>query len=338
MWPVGYVIGSPFSPLQLEMEIPEGNWRDAFEDLIALETCGQMISNESREKEAEVHVHLLRQDCHDAVSQVNDMLERDSKDMSILQRMRKLAARHNMFGMVSQFDKDVLQNRMRSQEFIDSGQAIISALKRLEQADKLEQSSRALQRGHWIASLFSSGALPGWQSKLHDSAIGHYWSFVKNDGEGLSISEFELSSYFGEGRPIGIESPAWSTESGGYPEIERIDGVKADDGSSMFAEIKAPPLPHSICIQAIGTDRTKIPNGFFSTRVKIWNRFTDGREEEKHIVDDTRSVLEEVKKAMVAMGNRRHRVKLAWRDKQIKEADANLKEHENFAKMIEMED
>ena len=73
------------------------------------------------------------------------------------------------------------------------------------------------------------------------------------------------------------------------------------------------------------SERTKLPNGIFSTKVKIWNRYTAGREELKKIVDDTGKVLEEVKKAMVAMMNKRYRVTMALRDNEIKEQDAQLK-------------
>ncbi len=219
MWPIGYIVGSPLSPLQLEREIPESNWRDAFEDLISLEECGQMISHESREKEAEVAVCLVRQECYDAVSQVNEILERDSKFMSILQRTRKLAARRDNVGWISQIDKAALRERMRSQEFIDHGQNIISQLKELEQKDWPKQASRNKLRGHWIASLVSSGALPGWETRLYDSADGPYWSFDKKVAshesaehvrgeDGLNITEDELFTRFERRLPIQLRHPA----------------------------------------------------------------------------------------------------------------------------------
>ena len=96
MWPIGYLVGSPFSPLQLEHEIPERNWRDAFEDLIALETSGQMISRESREKEAEVAIRVARDEVHASITRSNELLARTSKHMSILQRSRKVAAGRNL--------------------------------------------------------------------------------------------------------------------------------------------------------------------------------------------------------------------------------------------------
>ena len=342
MWPIGYIVGSPFSPLQLEREIPERNWRDAFEDLVALETCGQMISHESRKKEAEVAARLLRQEAYDAVSQINEMLESDSKYVSILQIMRKLAARRENVGWVSQIDKAALRKRMRSQQLIDKGQDIICKLKELEQDNWAKHSSRSKPRGHWISSLVSSGALPGWESRLFDSANGICWSFNKKvasyessdhvrDEDNLLITEHELSSRFEWGLPLQVGHPVWSTQSGGYPEFEYIPTVDPDDGSIIgYTEFKVPPLRHSICSQFTGTNRTKLTNGLFSTKVLIRNQFTDDRTEEKEIVDDTGKVLEEVKKAFIAMRDRKHGFELAWGDKRNEDAEAIITEQEMY--------
>ena len=331
MWPVGYIIGSPFSPLQLENEIPERNWRDAFEDLIALETCGQMISNESREKEAEVALRLNRQGSHDAVLQANDMLESYSKQMSIYQRARKIAARLGNSAMISEIETAAHRGRMESQEWFDSGQATISMVKKfeqLEEADKLKQSRQdTMMKGHWIASLFSSGALPGWRSRLYDSPLGLYWSFDKGDEDGIAISDIELSQHFEQKMPLQFIKPPWSTESGGYPEVHEVASSGPDEVSILvYADPKVRPLRHSLCSQITSTERTKLPNGLFSTKVKIWNRFTDDREEEKHIIDDTGKVMEEVRKAIVAMNNRAHESLLAFRDKEFEKWNALINE------------
>ena len=323
MWPVGYIIGSPFSPLQLENEIPERNWRDAFEDLIALETRGQMINNESREKEADVAFPLLCQETHDAVLRANDMLGLYSEQISQYQRAGKIAARRGKFGKGSEMEREAHQARMKSQEWFDSGQAKISKLKKLEQADKRKQVRECMSRGQWIASLFSSGVLPGWRSQLYDSAFGHHWSFEKADEDGIAISEAELSSHFQQDMPFHFINPAWSTYNGGYPEVPKVSNFSPDELSILgYAELKVPPLRHSLCSQITSAERTKLPNGLFSTKVKIWNRFTDDREEEKHIIDDTGKVMEEVRKAIWAMNNRKHELELASEVIDTKVADA----------------
>ena len=334
MWPIGYLVTSPFSPLQLEREIPDRNWRDPFEDLIALETCGQMISCESREKEAEVAVRVVRKEIPAAITRCNEILVRDSTYMSILQRLRKLAACRGIIGWVSEIDKIALLERTRSQELINRSQTLISQLDEIEQGSELRVSSHTMGLGHWIASLISSGALPAWESRLYHSANGKLWSFNKNippygsteqvdDQDSLEVTEGELISRFEQGIPLQISDPIWSTKNGGYPEIVQFPKVNPDDGSVVgYTSFKYPPLRHSICSQFTTVDRTRLPNGLFSTRVLIRNLFTDGRTEEREIVDDAGKVLEEVKKATMAMDDRAHRLFLAFRDKANEEEDA----------------
>ena len=54
MWPVGYIIGSPYSPFHLELQMPKRHWRDSIEDLLALEYGGEMINLDNRKEETEV--------------------------------------------------------------------------------------------------------------------------------------------------------------------------------------------------------------------------------------------------------------------------------------------
>ncbi len=84
MWPIGYIGVSPYSPLSLEREMPSRNWRDAFEDLLALESGGEMIDYESREKEAITAERLWREELFEGVSTVNRQLQRDEKCRSFL--------------------------------------------------------------------------------------------------------------------------------------------------------------------------------------------------------------------------------------------------------------
>ncbi len=62
----------------------------------------------------------------------------------------------------------------------------------------------------------------------------------------------------------------------------------------------------------------------------IRNQFTDGRTEEKEIVDDTGKVLEEVRKAFVAMQNRIHELELAQIDKRYEDGRAGIAELEVY--------
>lgn len=48
MGPIGYILNSPYSPLRLERQIPYKDWRDPFEDLLAIDAGRGMISKEDR--------------------------------------------------------------------------------------------------------------------------------------------------------------------------------------------------------------------------------------------------------------------------------------------------
>ena len=62
MWPVGNLIGSPYSPLHVEQAYPQREWRDAFEDMLAVESGGEMISSESRQEERQQLVRSIRKE------------------------------------------------------------------------------------------------------------------------------------------------------------------------------------------------------------------------------------------------------------------------------------
>ena len=53
MWPVGYILDSPYSPLRVERDMPSRNWRDAFEDLLAHDAVGALIPDEVRKAQDE---------------------------------------------------------------------------------------------------------------------------------------------------------------------------------------------------------------------------------------------------------------------------------------------
>ena len=70
MWPLGYILGSPYSPLYLEQQFPDLNWRDRFEDLLALES-GTMISARSRQNEAVTAARIRNESVHNDISHIN---------------------------------------------------------------------------------------------------------------------------------------------------------------------------------------------------------------------------------------------------------------------------
>lgn len=79
MWPIGYAVLSPYSPLSIERQLPDRNWRDAFEDLLALDSGGQMINLAERKKESVVAEKLWRDHIYQRIERINKQLKRDDK-------------------------------------------------------------------------------------------------------------------------------------------------------------------------------------------------------------------------------------------------------------------
>ena len=79
MWPIGYTVLSPYSPLSIERQLPNRNWRDAFEDLLALDSGGQMIEEAERKKESVVAERLWRDQISQHVETINKQLKRHDK-------------------------------------------------------------------------------------------------------------------------------------------------------------------------------------------------------------------------------------------------------------------
>ena len=331
MWPIGYITGSPYSPLNIELQIPSQNWRDAFEDLIALESGGRMISSESRKNEAQVAARLRYENVYNQASRINEMLDRDAKSVSLLQRLRAFAARNEMEEAVAIVDEALPWERSRSQERVQLGHLMIAKLKEDERENW--PASKYKRRGHWISSLVTSGALPGWTTRLYDSADGPHIEIEKSKSEddqeedGQQFTDLELEDQFEKGIALSVGSPDWSTSRGRYPTSELITNIYSD-GSTDYTAYETPSVHHSILKQLAKAERTKLANSSFSTKVIIKNRFTDDEMQEKEIVDDPCRVLEEVNKAYTSMLDRKHAVALAIRDIQYEEREEPLKEGE----------
>ena len=82
MWPVGYLIGSPYSPFRVEKQLPKRDWRNAFEDLLALESGGEMISHESRNQEKAIAANLSWERANYCIEKINKMNMRDAALMN----------------------------------------------------------------------------------------------------------------------------------------------------------------------------------------------------------------------------------------------------------------
>ena len=318
MWPLGYILGSEYSPLLLEQQIPNLNWRDRFEDLLALESGKRMISAVSRQNEAVTAFRVRSESVHDDISHVNQELQRYQDYNSLLQGLREVSIRRKDSDVVSQIDDVAMPAQKKSAEMvIASGKALIGSLKDLQN----KPASNYMYRVPWITSLISSGAMLGWESAVYDSADGWLADVYKADGsgDGQMFSELDLATIFRDGRPLDFRSPLWSTYEGSYgnfsyPEIEELcpDGDADPDAAQTYDAIEN--IRPSILSQLTKVQQKKSWNGSIETRVVLKNRFSNGEEAEKTITNDTSKVLEEVERFHASIKERHHSIGLAlWK-------------------------
>lgn len=335
MWPLGYILGSQYSPLKLEQEIPIINWRDRFEDLLALESGKTMISAFSRQQEATTASRLRNESVHNDISRVNEDLQRRQDFVVLLQKLREIAVRRKDNENVSMIDEEALPHQEKSSEMIiEDGKALIDSLKHLQN----KPASSYKQRVPWVTSLISSGAMLGWETAVYDSADGWLADVYKADGsgDGQMFSELDLAMVFKHSHPLEFRSPTWSTYDGFYnnyyPQVEHLcpDGDADPDAEHTYNTIDN--IRPSILSQLTSVQRRKSWNGSVETRVSLKNRFTDGREEEKTIVNDASKILEEVEKAHASVKQRHNAIGLALWELSYR------KREESLAAAKEMED
>ncbi len=314
MWPLGYILGSEYSPLNLEQQLPNFNWRDRFEDLLALESGNKMISAVSRQNEAETASRIRYESVHDDISHVNQELQRNQDYVVLLHKLRELSVRRRDPAYVSMIDEEALPFQKESSEIaIADGKALIGSLKALRN----KPASSYKKRLPWITSLISSGAMRGWESAIYDSSDGWLADVYKADGsgDGQMFSELDLAMIFKRGHRLDFRSPTWSTYEGfynnSYPQIDELcpDGDADPDYQHTLNTIDN--VRPSIMSQLTTVQRKKSWNGSIETRVVLKNRFSDGTEEEKTIVNDASKVLEEVEKAYNSAKERHHAIGLA---------------------------
>ncbi|KAL9132877.1 MAG: hypothetical protein Q9175_005950 [Cornicularia normoerica] len=326
MWPLGYILGSPYSPFNLEQQFPNFNWRDRFEDLLALESGKTMISAVSRQNEAATAARIRNESVHDDISRINQELQRNQDYVVLLQNLREVSSRRKDTAIVAMIDNEALPVQKQSAEMVIArGKALIATLSDLQ--DKPASSYK--MRVPWITSLISSGAMLGWESMVYDSADGFLADVYKTDssGDGHMFSEMDLATIFTKGYRLDFRSPVWSTYGGFYnnyyPQIEQLcpEGDADPDAEHTYNTIDN--ICPSVLSQLTTVQRRKSWNGSIETRVVLKNRFTNGKEEEKTIVNDASKVLEEVEKAHSSVKDRHSAIGLAlWELSYRKQKDA----------------
>ena len=316
MWPIGYLIGSPYSPFRVEKQLPKRDWRNAFEDLLALESGGEMRSHESRTQEEAIAANLSWERTNYCLEKINKM---NMRDAALMNRARTILneisspVHQEEPPHISWLKKAIKETR----EVVQRRIALAEVYKGMGEMTKELSASQRKDRGQWMSSLISSGALRGWISVLKDSEDGALIHLSK-EGEapehssGIKISEYGLFKYFKDGRPLKHGVPRAPLYRISYrPPAVPVNDLQILDETSFpppppsegLMWSKVPERPYFLG-QRMTAERITLPNGKTANKVVIKNWLTNGDGEEKVIIQDPGKVLQEVEKARALIRDR----------------------------------
>ncbi|KAI4267858.1 MAG: hypothetical protein LQ337_008152 [Flavoplaca oasis] len=305
MWPIAYILGSPYSPLRAELEMPPKNWRDAFEDLLALENGRDMIREDIRKAEDDFTARKRVDVASFAIAKCNrDLIENEKLEARYRAR-REEAVKHKDHRIAQSITDDLLPyvKSMSERRIAYAGE-----VKAHYERYKDWTASRRRMRGRWIASLVDSGALPGWKWGMHNSIHGPIMAFKKRDSSpeteaNIRFSELEMQHVFEEGQAHSFGSPALLptraikalTNNTHTPKCQNLP----NDPLQKFE-----PSKSSIVYQEGECDLVKMPDGSTGPAVKIRNVMVDGTIESKTFAQDPEGLFDETQGATDSM----HRV------------------------------
>ena len=314
MWPMGYIIGSPYSPFLVEKEHPNRDWRNAFEDLLALESGGDMISLESRKQEKAVAANFHWERASRCIEKLNRLNARDATGFALAQQALNLSKSPG-----NETDPSIvswLENKLSGAKQMAQRRVALAEMFKEREANRSQfTASRHKDRGQWMASLITSGALRGWSSALEDSEDAEFIclnkeSVASEDADGITFTERELSEHIEDGKPL----EQWTPGPPLYQVPHQSPDVLADDHPSVEESVSPPPeeaiyvsrIPERpyFSRQTTTAERIALPNGKMATRVVMRNYLTDGSVEEKVIVQEPGKVLQEVEKAKALIQDR----------------------------------
>ena len=312
LWPMGYLTESPYSPFHVERELPNRNWRNAFEDLLALESGGEMISDESREQEMAVAARISWERASHCIEILNKLNARDGPSLTLAQTALNAAksTRHQETPVfIPWLEEKIKMARESAQRRV----ALAQSFKAREETRREWPASRHKERGQWMASLITSGALTGWSSTLEDSEHGDL-IHLNNDlaGNIIGFTELELDELFEGGKPLeqGLPGRPLYQVSNQSLAVPNNDDQIIDGKASRYPPPDEPLLMSRIPErpyffgQNTTAERIRLPNGKMATRVVMKNYLTNGDVEEKVIVQEPGRVLQEVERARALIQDR----------------------------------
>ncbi|KAL8765069.1 MAG: hypothetical protein Q9209_007730 [Squamulea sp. 1 TL-2023] len=302
MGPLGYILNNPYSPLYVERALPSHNWRDAFEDLLAIDLTGKMINTEDRAAEDVVAARNRYDDASQAIQLLNYTIQKNEELKKFALESRNVAVDNRDDGAVARIDNAILPELKALRE-----NHISEGIKCKEEYDKdMAATATSLKtRGQWITSLINSGALPGWRWTVRNSVDGPTVYIRRKHAPpeldaAVAMSELELNEHFEKGQPYNFDSPQ------PLPEEKLQMLVKnpppAPDpaiGGSLLRKFW--PSPSSILCQDVETEPVQLANGSPGVKVIIQNRLLNGKVATKEIVRQPGKVLEEIESARRSM-------------------------------------
>ena len=313
MWPIGYLLGSSYSPFWIEQDLPKRNWRDAFEDLLALENGSDMISEKSREQEKIAAARIGRERASDCIKKLNKLTTRDAEALNIFQGDLDKAKfsqlqKHHFPGLVAGLEQAIMLLRERMQSNVGLAKSLAST----EMIRGDFPTSRNKDRGQWMTSLITSGALRGWTSELQDSEDGPLITWRKEEGpeeerEACGTTEYEIHAHFDHGQPFwqGTPGPPLYMASTSEDDDETFVDESERSPIKIVPQLwsKKPERPY-FWKQTTAAERINLSSGKMGTKVVMQNTYTDGEIEEKVMIQEPGKILEEVEKARALIHDR----------------------------------
>ena len=173
-------------------------------------------------------------------------------------------------------------------------------------------------REEWIASLISSGALPGWTSHLEGgSTPGQQRMMIRertdpSDGSdeqnGIVCTENALEKIFGRAKIAERADSRVEINFFGLRSDKVIAKITTSEEDGWIVHYSAASSPrHHLTAQSTTIERVLLPDGSKANKVVLTNHCVNGKEEKIEIIKDASKVLEEVEKARILMqdeGNR----------------------------------
>ena len=301
MWPFGYIIESAYSPLRLEREISDQNWRDAFEDLLALNAGRDMLRPESRKAEDDRAAETRHRYTSDFIQTSNIMQRQRLRLQAQAMKKRRACVEDGETKNVANFDKGILPYLKYEIE------ASITAAQRVKTTFEAQRNARASHLkppGHWMTSLITNGTAPGWSSLMTNSVDGPVMTFSRQ-GDPLEpdiaprFSERELEETF-EGREYQLGVPP-ALPSRLVDQVTNGSFHRKTSRVAVGLIWQYRPSPSSILVQHAYAEPIKLPDGSIGAKAYIKNQLADRRVEVKEFVEEPGRVSEEMEFARQLM-------------------------------------